>query len=169
MLQTSVPWIYAIGDCIPTPWLAHVASAEGIIAAEHIAGRRPPPLNYDALPSCTYCKPEIASIGLSETEARARGYEVTVGRFPFAANSKASILGQRTGFVKIITESTFDQVLGVHMIGPGVTELIAEGGVALSHEATAESLMRTVHAHPTLYEALAEAAHAAADGAPIHA
>ena len=168
MMQTTEPGLYAIGDCVPTPWLAHVASAEGIVAAEHIAGRAPPPLNYDKIPNCTYCSPEVASIGLSEAEARARGYEVKVGRFPFAANGKASILGQRTGFVKIVAEATFDEVLGVHMIGPRVTELIAEGGVALAHEATAESLMRTVHAHPTLYEALGEAAHAAAEGAAIH-
>jgi dihydrolipoamide dehydrogenase len=168
MMQTSAPGIYAIGDCVPTPWLAHVASAEGIIAAEHIAGRRPPPLNYDTIPACTYCSPEIASVGLTEAEARDRGYEVKVGRFPFAANGKASILGQRSGFVKIVAEAQFDQVLGIHMIGPRVTELIAEAGLALSHEATAESLMRTVHAHPTLYETLGEAAHAAAEGAAIH-
>lgn len=168
MMQTNVPSIYAIGDCVPTPWLAHVASAEGIIAAEHIAGHQPPPINYDLIPSCTYCTPEIASAGLTEAEARARGYDVKVGRFPYAANGKASILGRRSGFVKIVVEKQFDQVLGIHMIGPGVTELIAEAGVALTHEATAASLMRTVHAHPTLYEALGEAAHAAADGAAIH-
>jgi dihydrolipoamide dehydrogenase len=168
MMQTSVPGVYAIGDCVPTPWLAHVASAEGIIAAEHIAGRDPSPLNYDTIPSCTYCSPEIASAGLSEAEARARGYQVKVGRFPFAANGKASILGRRSGFVKIVAETQFDQVLGIHLIGPGATELIAEGSLALTHEATAESLMRTVHAHPALYEALGEAAHAAAEGAAIH-
>ncbi|MGH2598921.1 MAG: dihydrolipoyl dehydrogenase [Dehalococcoidia bacterium] len=168
MMQSSAPGIYAIGDCVPTPWLAHVASAEGIIAVERIAGRQPPPLNYDIVPSCTYCSPEVASAGLTEAEAVERGYEVKVGRFPFAANGKASILGQRSGFVKIVAEARFDQVLGVHLIGPRVTEMIAEAGVALSHEATAESLMRTVHAHPTLYEALGEAEHAAAEGAAIH-
>ncbi|MQA27341.1 MAG: dihydrolipoyl dehydrogenase, partial [Micromonosporaceae bacterium] len=149
-------------------WLAHVASAEGIIAVERIAGHHPPPLNYDIIPSCTYCSPEVASAGLTEAEAVERGYEVKVGRFPFAANGKASILGQRSGFVKIVAEARFDQVLGVHLIGPRVTEMIAEAGVALTHEATAESLMRTIHAHPTLYEALGEAAHAAAEGAAIH-
>jgi dihydrolipoamide dehydrogenase len=167
-MQTNVPGVYAIGDCVPTPWLAHVASAEGIVAAEQIAGHHPPPLDYGKVPSCTYCSPEVASIGLTEAAARERGYEVKVGRFPFSANGKASILGERTGFVKIVADARFDEVLGIHMIGPRVTELIAEGGVGLSHEATATSLMRTIHAHPTLYEALGEAAHAAATGAAIH-
>lgn len=169
MMQTNVPGIYSIGDCAAsTPWLAHKASAEGIVAAEHIAGHQPPPINYEKVPACTYCNPEIASIGLTEARARERGYEVKVGKFPFSANGKATILGQRVGFVKIVSDAKYDEVLGIHMIGPRVTELIAEGGVALSHEATAESLMRTIHAHPTLYEALGEAEHAAAEGAAIH-
>ena len=168
MMQTNVAGLYAIGDCVPTPWLAHVASAEGIVAVEHIAGHHPPPLDYNKVPSCTYCSPEVASIGLTEARARERGGEVKVGKFPFSANGKATILGQRAGFVKIVADARFDEVLGVHMIGPRVTELIAEGGVALSHEATAESLMRTIHAHPTLYEALGEAEHAVATGAAIH-
>ena len=168
MMQTNVEGIYAIGDCVPTPWLAHVASAEGIIAAEHIAGHHPPALDYDKIPACTYCSPEVASAGLSEAKAKERGYEVKIGKFPFSANGKATILGERVGFVKIVTDAKYDEVLGIHLIGPRVTELIAEGGVALSHEATAESLMRTVHAHPTLYEALGEAEHAAATGAAIH-
>ena len=168
MMRTNVPGVYAIGDCVPTPWLAHVASAEGIIAAEHISGRHPPAIDYDKVPSCTYCSPEVASIGLTEAEARARGHEVKVGKFPFSANGKAAILGQRAGFVKVVAAAKYGEVLGLHMIGPGVTELIAEGGVALSHEANAESLMRTIHAHPTLYEALGEAEHAAAEGAAIH-
>jgi dihydrolipoamide dehydrogenase len=168
MMQTNVPGLYAIGDCVPTPWLAHVASAEGIIAVEHIAGHHPPAIDYDRVPFCTYSNPEVASVGLTEAEARARGHEVRVGRFPFAANGKATILGQRTGFVKVVSAVTYQEVLGLHLIGPRVTELIAEGTVALTHEANAASLMRTIHAHPTLYEALGEAAHAAADGAAIH-
>lgn len=168
MMQTSVDGVYAIGDCVPTPWLAHVASAEGVVAAEHIAGHHPPAINYETIPGCTYCNPEIASAGLTEAQARERGYEVKVGRFPFSANGKATILGQRIGFVKVVSDAKYDEVLGVHMIGPRVTELIAEAGVALSHEATTESLMRTIHAHPTLYEALGEAEHAAATGAALH-
>jgi len=168
MMQTNVEGIYAIGDCVPTPWLAHVASAEGIVAAEHIAGHHPPAIDYEKIPACTYCSPEVASIGLTEAKARERGYDVKIGKFPFSANGKASILGQRIGFVKIVADAKYDEVLGMHLIGPRVTELIAEGGVALSHEATAESLMRTIHAHPTLYEALGEAEHAAAEGEAIH-
>ena len=169
MLQTNVPGIYAIGDCcIMAPWLAHKASAEGIVAAEHIAGHHPPAINYGKVPGCTYCSPEVASIGLTEAKAREQGYDVKVGKFPFSANGKATILGQRNGFIKIVADKKYDEVLGIHIIGPHATELIAEGGVALSHEATAESLMRTIHAHPTLYEALGEAEHAAAEGAAIH-
>ena len=169
MLQTNVPGIYAIGDCcMMAPWLAHKASAEGIVAVEHIAGHNPQPIDYRKVPGCTYCSPEIASIGLTEAKAREQGYDVKVGKFPFSANGKASILGQRNGFVKIVADKKYDEVLGIHIIGPHATELIAEGGVALSHEATSESLMRTIHAHPTLYEALGEAEHAAAEGAAIH-
>jgi dihydrolipoamide dehydrogenase len=169
MLQTNVPGIYAIGDCcMMAPWLAHKASAEGIVAAEHIAGHHPPAIEYGQVPGCTYCSPEIASIGLTEAKAREQGYDVKVGKFPFSANGKATILGQRNGFVKIVADKKYDEVLGIHIIGPHATELISEGGVALSHEATSESLMRTIHAHPTLYEALGEAEHAAAEGAAIH-
>ena len=169
MLRTNVEGVYAIGDCAsPSPWLAHKASAEGIVAAEHIAGHNPPPIDYEKIPGCTYCSPEVASVGLTEAKARERGYDVKVGKFPFSANGKATILGARNGFVKVVADKKYDEVLGIHMIGPRVTELIAEGGVALSHEATAESLMRTIHAHPTLYEAIGEAEHAAAEGAAIH-
>jgi dihydrolipoamide dehydrogenase len=169
MLQTNVPGIYAIGDCcMMAPWLAHKASAEGIVATEHIAGHHTQPIDYRQVPGCTYCSPEIASIGLTEAKAREQGYDVKVGKFPFSANGKATILGQRNGFVKIVADKKYDEVLGIHIIGPHATELIAEGGVALSHEATSESLMRTIHAHPTLYEALGEAEHAAAEGAAIH-
>lgn len=168
-MMKAADGVYAIGDCaVTTPWLAHKSSAEGILAAEAIAGHHPKPINYSIIPACTYCSPEIASVGLSEAKAREQGYDVKVGKFSFAGNGKATILGQRSGFVKIVAEKKYDAVLGMHLIGPKVTELIAEGGLALSHEATAESLMRTVHAHPTIYEALGEAAHAAAEGAAIH-
>lgn len=168
-MRTNVEGIYAIGDCASTgPWLAHKASAEGILAAEIIAGHHPPAINYAKIPGCTYCSPEIASVGLTEAKAREQGYDVKVGKFAFTANGKATIVGQRNGFVKIVAEKQYDEVLGMHIVGPHATELIAEGGVALAHEATSESLMRTIHAHPTLYEALGEAAHAAAEGAPIH-
>ncbi len=168
-MRTGVEGIYAIGDCINTPWLAHVASAEGILVVEQIAGLHVQPINYDRIPACTYCNPEIASVGLTEAEARERGYEISVGKFPFSANGKARILGQsRVGFIKIISDKKYGEVLGIHMIGPRVTELISEGGLALSHEATAESMLHTIHAHPTLYEAIGEAAHAAVHGAAIH-
>jgi dihydrolipoamide dehydrogenase len=167
--QTNVEGVYAIGDCAVTaPWLAHKASAEGIVAAEIIAGHHTQPIDYGKVPGCTYCNPEVASVGLTEAKARERGYDVKVGKFPFSANGKATILGQRNGFVKVVADKQYDEVLGIHIIGPRATELIAEGGVALSHEATSESLMRTIHAHPTLYEALGEAEHAAAAGAAIH-
>lgn len=168
-MRTNIEGIYAIGDCaLTTPWLAHKASAEGILAAETIAGHHAPPIDYGKIPACTYCTPEIASVGLSETKAREQGYDVKIGKFAFTGNGKATILGQRNGFIKIVADKQYDEVLGVHMIGPRVTELIAEAGMALSHEATAESMMRTIHAHPTLYEAIVEAAHAAATGSPIH-
>ncbi len=168
-MRTSAEGIYAIGDCaLTTPWLAHKASAEGILAAETIAGHHSPPIDYNKIPACTYCTPEIASIGLTEARAREQGIDVKIGKFAFTANSKATILGQRNGFVKIVADKKYDEVLGMHMIGPRVTELIAEASIALSHEATAESMMRTIHAHPTLHEAIGEAAHAAAEGAAIH-
>ena len=169
MMQTNIDGVYAIGDCtVKTPWLAHKASAEALVAAEHIAGHHPPAIDYEKVPGCTYCSPEIGSIGLTEAKARERGYDVKGGKFPFSANGKARILDARVGFVKVVADKQYDEVLGIHIIGPHATELIAEGGVALSHEATAESLMRTIHAHPTLYEALGEAEHAAAEGEAIH-
>jgi dihydrolipoamide dehydrogenase len=161
-MQSSVPHVYAIGDVVPTPWLAHVASAEGILAVEHMAayeGARP--VNYDLVPSCTYCEPEVGSVGLTEAKAKERGYDVQVGKFPFSALGKASIVGKTTGFVKIVREKKYDEVLGVHIIGPHATDLIAEACVALRLESTTEELFRTMHAHPTLSEAVAEAAHAA--------
>jgi dihydrolipoyl dehydrogenase len=166
-MRTNVPGIYAIGDVVPTPQLAHVASAEGVIAVEHMAGKNPRALNYDQVPGCTYCAPEIGSIGLTEAKARERGYDVAVGKFPFAANGKARILNEAGGFVKIVGEKKYDEVLGVHIIGPHATELIAEAGAALRLEATSEELVRTIHAHPTLSEAIHEASEGV-EGKPIH-
>jgi len=167
MMRTNVAGVYAIGDVVPTAWLAHVASAEGIVAVEHMAGKNPPPLNYDQIPGCTYCTPEVASIGLSEAKARERGYDVAVGKFPFSANGKARILNDTSGFVKIVAEKKYDEVLGVHIIGPRATELIAEAGAAMKLEATSEDLVRTIHAHPTLSETMHEASEAV-EGQAIH-
>jgi dihydrolipoamide dehydrogenase len=157
-MRTGEPNVYAIGDILATQALAHVASHEGIIAVEHAAGLDPEPLNYDRVPSCTYCQPEIASVGLTEEVARERGHDVAVGRFPFSAVAKAKILDDTRGFVKIVSEKRYDEVLGVHIIGPHATELIAEATAALSLEATTESIFHAIHAHPTLSEALGEAA-----------
>ncbi|MBT8241617.1 MAG: dihydrolipoyl dehydrogenase [Acidimicrobiia bacterium] len=166
-MQTSAEGVYAIGDVVRTPWLAHVASAEGIVAAEHMATGSARPLDYDRVPSVTYCEPEVGSVGLTEGAARERGFEVAVGKFPFSASGKAAIEGKTGGFVKVVRETKYDQVLGVHIIGPRATDLIAEACVALQLESTTEELFRTIHAHPTLSEAVAEAAHAAA-GHAIH-
>jgi len=166
-MQTAVPHIYAIGDVINTPWLAHVASAEGILAVEHMAGQPVKPINYDRVPSCTYCEPEVASVGLTEARARERGYDVQIGKFPFSALGKARILGKTGGFVKVVREKKYDEVLGVHIVGAHATDLIAEACVALQMEGTDEELLRTMHAHPTLSEAVMEAAHAA-HGQAIH-
>ncbi|MCP3956357.1 MAG: dihydrolipoyl dehydrogenase [bacterium] len=160
-MQTSVPTVYAIGDVIDSPWLAHVASSEGILAAEHMAGLEVRPIDYERVPSCTYCEPEVASVGLTEVAARDRGHEVVIGKFPFSALGKASILRRTAGFVKIVREAKYDEVLGVHIIGAHATDLIAEACVALQVESTTEELFRTMHAHPTLSEAVMEAAHAA--------
>jgi len=167
MMRTQEPTVYAIGDVVPTPMLAHLASAEGILAMEHIAGKDPRPLNYDQVPSCTYCEPQVASVGLSEKKARERGYDVKIGTFPFSALGKAQILHAGEGFVKIVAEKKYDELLGLHMVGPSVTDLLAEGGVALKLESTVEEIARTIHAHPTLSEAVGEAAHAAL-GHAIH-
>ena len=158
MMRTAESGVYAIGDVLATPALAHVGSHEGVVAAEHAAGQAPHAIDYDRIPSCTYCSPEVASIGLSEKEARERGHEVAVGKFPFSAIGKAKILGDARGFVKIVSETRYDQVLGVHIVGPHATELIAEATAALALEATTASLIETIHAHPTLHEAIHEAA-----------
>ena len=166
-MQTNVPNVYAIGDVVPTPWLAHVAMAEGSVAVERMAGAETRPLNYDQVPGCTYCAPEVASIGLTEAAARERGHDVVVGKFPFSANGKARVINETAGFVKIVTEKKYDEVLGVHIVGPKATELIAEAGAALKLEATSEELVRTIHAHPTLSETMHEAAEAVS-GHAIH-
>jgi dihydrolipoamide dehydrogenase len=167
MMRTAEPGVYAIGDVLETQALAHLASHEGIVAVEHIAGLDPAPIDYDHVPSCTYCRPEVGSVGLSEERARARGIEVEVGRFPFSAMGKAKILGETGGFVKIVADKKYGEVLGVHIIGPHATELIAEATVALGLEATVESIVHAIHAHPTLSEALGEAA-LAVRGRAIH-
>ncbi|MBK8316900.1 MAG: dihydrolipoyl dehydrogenase [Acidobacteria bacterium] len=159
-MRTAEPNVYAIGDVIPTPWLAHVASKEGCVAAEHIAGRNTRPINYNLVPNCTYCEPEIGSVGLTEQKAKEKGYQVKVGKFPFSALGKAIILGETEGFVKVVTDAKHDEVLGVHIIGPHATDLLAEACVAMGLEATAEELGHIMHAHPTLSEAVMEAAEA---------
>jgi dihydrolipoamide dehydrogenase len=168
-MRTSVPSIYAIGDVVKaTPWLAHKASAEGILAVEHMAGYEGArPLDYSKVPSVVYTDPEVGSVGLTEAQAKEAGYDVQVGKFPFTASGKAAIEGKTAGFVKVVRDKKYDEVLGVHIIGPHATDLIAEASVAVSVEATVEELFRAVHAHPTLAEAVAEAAHAS-HGAAIH-
>ncbi|MGE5344453.1 MAG: dihydrolipoyl dehydrogenase [Acidithiobacillales bacterium] len=165
--RTNVPGVWAIGDVTPTIWLAHVASAEGIVAAEAMAGLPARPINRDQIPACTYCDPEVASIGLSEAKARQRGYDVAVGKFGFQILAKCDMEQTREGFVKVVSEKKYDEILGVHIIGPHATELIAEAGALLRCEATTEEMIQTVHAHPTLYEALHEAAEAV-HGRNIH-
>lgn len=159
-MKTDEPGVYAIGDLIDTPWLAHVAYAEAALAVEHFLGDEVQPINYVRTPSCTYCHPEVASIGLTEKAAKEKGYEVRVGKFPFSANPRARIMQESEGFVKIVADAKYDEVLGVHIIGPKATELILEGGMALALESTVEEIIRTMHAHPTLGEILGEAAHA---------
>ena len=172
LYRTNVPGISAIGDVITLgapghPQLAHVSSAEGIVAAERIAGHETRPINYDHVPGCTYCDPEIGSVGLTEQEAGERGFDVQVGMFPFGVLGRAKMAGEIDGFVKIVAEKKYDEVLGVHMIGSRSTELVAEATLALRLECTVEELIRTIHAHPTMAEAVGEAAHAT-HGAAIH-
>jgi len=159
--------IYAIGDCVNTPWLAHIASKEGVIAVEHMAGLKPVPLNYDHTPSCVYSEPPVAWAGFSEEQAIEKGYDVKIGKFDFIRNGKASILQKTRGFVKFVTDKRYGEILGVHIIGPEATELLAEPAFAMQMEATIEDIADAVHAHPTLYEAIYEAALAAVDK-PIH-
>ncbi len=170
--RTSAPGISAIGDVITLgapghPQLAHVSSAEGIATAERIAGLELRAINYDQVPGCTFCDPEIGSVGLTEEEARSRGFDVRVGTFPFGVLGRAKIAGETDGLVKIVADKKYDEVLGVHMIGARATELVAEATAALRLEATVEELIRMIHAHPTMAEAIGEAAHAV-HGAAIH-
>jgi len=172
LFHTNVPGISAIGDVITMgtrvhQQLAHLSSAEGIVLAERLAGQHVHPINYDHVPACTYCEPEIGSIGLTEQQARERGYDVVVGTFPFGVLGRAKMAGETEGFVKIVGEKKHDELLGVHMIGLRATELVAEAAVALRLESTVEELIRAIHPHPTMSEAVAEAAHAAHGGA-IH-
>ena len=167
-MQTNVPGIFAIGDVVPTQALAHLASHEGMLAMEYIAGGHPAPINYDLVPNCTFCQPEVASVGLTEMGARERGFDVVTAKFPFAAIGKATILGENDGFVKLVSERKYKQILGVHMIGPHVTELIAEGTALIGLEATAADLSHLIHPHPTVSEGIMEAAHALYSGAAIH-
>jgi dihydrolipoamide dehydrogenase len=167
-MRTNVPGVYAIGDLTGKLLLAHVASAQGIVAAEHISGHATQPIeDYAGMPRCTYCQPQVASLGLTEAQAIEQGHEVKVGKFPFMANGKALGLAEREGFVKILADASSGEILGAHMIGPEVTELLPEIALARKLEATAEEIARTVHAHPTLSEALMEAAHGV-EGLPIH-
>ena len=172
LYRTNLPNVSAIGDVItmgtaPHPQLAHVSSMEGIITAERIAGRDVRPINYDHVPGCTYCDPEIGSVGLTEAEAKHRGYDVRIGTFPFGVLGRAKMAAETEGFVKIVADKKYDEVLGVHMIGPRSTELVAEAVLALRLECTVEELIQTIHAHPTFSEAVGEAAHAT-HGAAIH-
>ena len=165
--QTSVPGYYAIGDIIPTQALAHVASAEGITCVEKIKGLHVEPIDYGNIPGCTYCLPEIASVGLTEKQAKEKGYEIKVGKFPFSASGKATANGDVDGFVKVIFDAKYGEWLGCHMIGVGVTEMIAEAVAARKLETTGHEILKTVHPHPTLSEAVMEAV-AAAYGEVIH-
>ncbi len=165
--ETNIPGYYAIGDCVGGQSLAHVASAEGIICVEKIAAQSPEPLDYNNIPGCTYCQPEIASVGYTEAKALEAGYEIKVGKFPFTASGKASAAGAKEGFVKLIFDAKYGELLGAHMIGANVTEMIAELVVARKLEITGHDLIKTVHPHPTMSEAVMEAA-AAAYGEVIH-
>jgi dihydrolipoamide dehydrogenase len=166
-METSVKGIYAVGDMAGPPLLAHKAMAEGVMAAEAIAGRHPHPIDYNNVPSCTYCRPQVASIGLSEARAKENGREVMVGKFPFTASGKAVALGETDGFVKVVADKASGEILGVHIVGPEATEIIHEFAVGRTLEATVEEIMHTIHAHPTLSEAALEATLAAL-GQAIH-
>lgn len=165
--ETNVKGIFAIGDVIGAPWLAHVASAEGIHCVEKIRGLNPPDIIYENIPGCTYCQPQVASVGLTEEKAKEAGYDIKVGKFPFMASGKAFAVGEREGFVKFIIDKKYGEILGAHIIGAEATELIAEVGLAKSLEATVKSILKTVHAHPTLSESIMEAAGVVLDEA-IH-
>lgn len=161
--ETAEPNVFAIGDVINTPWLAHLASKEGIMVVEKLAGKEVEAINMNLVPNCTYCDPEVASVGMTEQKAKDAGYDVKVGKFPFSASGKARILGETDGFIKIVAETKYDEVLGVHIIGPHATELLAEACVGMALETTADALGRIIHAHPTVSEAMMEAAEGVHD------
>jgi dihydrolipoamide dehydrogenase len=165
--ETSVPGVYAIGDVIGAPWLAHVASDEGIVCVEKIAGVDTHPVDYENVPACTYCQPQVASIGMTEEKAKTAGYDIKIGRFPYTASGKARAIGAREGMVKLIFDKKYGELLGAHIIGAEATELIGELAIAKALEATPVELKRTMHAHPTLSEMIMEAA-GDADGSAIH-
>lgn len=168
-MQTSEPGVYAIGDIVlGTPQLAHVGAMEGLVAVAKIAGKTAKPINPEHIPNATYCHPEIGSVGLTQTKAEELGYNVKIGKFPFTANSRASIVGAHEGFIKIVSDADYGEILGVHIIGPQATELIAEAVAAIELEATVEDLVWTIHAHPTLAEAMLDAANSV-DGLAINA
>jgi len=168
-METAEPNVYAIGDIVAgTPQLAHTANAEGMVAVARIAGKPVEPIDYRMNPNATYCEPQVASVGWTEKQAKEKGYEVKVGKFPFAGNSKASILGSHGGFVKVVSDAKYGEILGVHMVGPLVTELISEAVVAMQSEATVETLMKSIHPHPTVPEAIQEA-FSAVEGLQLNA
>src|SRR5690554_2989230 len=161
--KTNIPGYYAIGDCIPGPALAHVASAEGILCVEKIKGEKVEPIDYGNIPSCTYCMPEVASVGMTEADAKAAGHEIKVGKFPFSASGKAKASGHSDGFVKLIFDAKYGELLGGHMIGANVTEMVAELVAIRKLETTGHDIIKTIHPHPTMSEAIMEAAAAAYD------
>jgi len=167
LLRTSVPTIYAIGDLVPTPAYAHTASSEAVLVAEQVAGHAVRPLNYDHTPNCTYCDPEVASVGLTEEAARQRGFDVKTGKFPLSVLGKVMIMGERHGMVKFVADAKHHELLGVHIVGPHATDLIAEACIALTSEATVDEFVATIHAHPTISEGVKEAAESVF-GSAIH-
>lgn len=165
--RTNIAGIYAIGDVAGAPWLAHVASREGIVCVENIAGKNPQPIDYENVPGCTYCQPQVASLGLTEDKAREAGYEIKIGRFPFSASGKARAIGETEGLVKLIFDAKYGELLGAHILGSEATEMIAELGLGKTLETLASGIYGTIHAHPTLSEAVMEAAEDA-EGHAIH-
>ena len=167
-METTEPGVYAIGDIVAgLPQLAHVGAMAGIVVASKLAGKYARPVRRDRVPGCTYCDPQIGSVGLTETQAKEKGYQVKVGKFPFVGNSKATIVDSHDGFVKVVSDAKYGEILGVHIIGPQATELISECVTAIELEATVEEMMFTIHAHPTLYEALLDG-FSAVEGMPIN-
>jgi dihydrolipoamide dehydrogenase len=166
-MRTNVAGIYAIGDVVGAPWLAHIASHEGIVCVDRIAGKETAGMDYSSFPGCTYCQPQVASIGLTEKQARQGGHDIKIGRFPFTASGKARAIGHKHGFVKVIFDARYGKILGAHILGPEATEMIAEFGLAKTLEGTNEEIAHTIHAHPTLSEAMMEATLDAFEGA-IH-